>query len=540
MAAVIAPSTSGRSCETRSWMSRAIPTERANGTIRTAQQRQWQAATRNQGQRAAGLIPIPLVAWFLFLPVDILLGHILYEGAALPAVVIRSVTGATLIGIGVLGRKFGPVSVIIRDGLMAAFMSTLALGLGALTAYSGSLGTIHMMGCVIVMTVPAFLDLPWNKTVRFVASTLLSFALSFFVSLYAYDRFTAFRSSDSAQVAFGFGLLLISTMGAVSVAGGHLNHRLRQQVYESRSIGRYQLKKLIGKGGMGEVWAAFHRGLRRDVALKVLRQVDDQSAARFEREVEALAELRHPNTVRVFDYGVTDDGLLYYAMELLDGVTLGTLVKEQGPVQPQRVIRLMMQVARALGEAHEKGMVHRDLKPDNLVVAAAGGEVDFVKVIDFGIVQLRGQEDSEGLTLEGYVVGTPNFMAPELVAGSEADARSDVYSMGAVAYFLLTGQTLFHAKGVTAQLTAHVTERVTPPSQRVDVPLPPGLEAVVMACLSKQPAERPPNGTALANRLLALDAHRHSIVNELPRQTTEVIVLEEQLTQPMPQSLRKR
>jgi hypothetical protein len=520
-------------------MSQAIPTPRGNGTVRPVHSRFWQGAAQHQGRRAAGLIPIPLVAWFLFLPVDALLGHILYEGATLPAVVIRASSGLVLIGIAILGRKYGAGSIAIREGSIAAFMSTMALGLGALTAYSGALGTIHMMGCVIVMTVPAFVDLPWNKTVLIVVGTLLSFSTSFFAALYALHRLDAFSNSDSTKVAFGFGLLLITTMGAISVAGGHLNHRLRQQVYESRSIGRYQLKKLIGKGGMGEVWAAFHRGLRRDVALKVLRQVDDQSTVRFEREVEALAELRHPNTVRVFDYGVTDDGLLYYAMELLEGMTLGTLVKEQGPVQPQRVIRLMMQVARALGEAHEKGMVHRDLKPDNLVLAAAGGEVDFVKVIDFGIVRLRGQA-SEGLTLEGYVVGTPNFMAPELVAGAEADARSDVYSMGAVAYFLLTGQTLFHAKGVTAQLTAHVTERVTPPSERISAPLPPGLEAVVMACLSKQPDERPPNGTALANRLLMLDAHRRLSASELPRQTTEVIALEaEQVTQPLPQSHRK-
>ncbi|HTJ80995.1 MAG TPA: serine/threonine-protein kinase, partial [Polyangiaceae bacterium] len=234
--------------------------------------------------------------------------------------------------------------------------------------------------------------------------------------------------------------------------------------------------------------------------LKILRDAGPRAAARFEREVQALAELEHPNTVRVFDYGVTDDGLLYYAMELLTGVDLATLVRRAGPLSPARAVHMVLAASRALAEAHDKGMVHRDIKPENLFVASAGGELDFVKVLDFGIVRLE-EDGAEALTQDGHLAGTPTFMAPEVGRGAEADARSDVYALGAVLYFLLTGRPPFEGRGTAAMLSAHQTEPVMPPSLRMDAPLAKDVEELALRCLAKAPAERPKDAGELAELL---------------------------------------
>ena len=315
----------------------------------------------------------------------------------------------------------------------------------------------------------------------------------------------------TALASFILNEMFLFSAASLTLVGGHMIWSLRRQVFETRSLGRYRLKHRIGAGGMGEVWAAHHNALRRDVAVKILRpetRGDPAAIARFEREVRATAALVHPNTVRVFDYGVTEDGLWYYAMELLDGRDLFSIVSREGPMEPNRAARLMWQAAKAVGEAHARGIVHRDLKPENLFVTAIGGEGEFIKVLDFGLAKLargdRHAHQSHGqaaLTGEGWAVGTPKWASPEVVSGNEADTRSDVYGLGTVLYFLLTGGPPFDYPDLGKILLAHVREEPTPPSKRVGHPVPAAIEAVALRCMAKDPAQRYASAGELATAL---------------------------------------
>jgi serine/threonine-protein kinase len=287
------------------------------------------------------------------------------------------------------------------------------------------------------------------------------------------------------------------------VVGGHVVWSLRRQVFEARNLGRYRLKRRIATGGMGEVWVAHHPGLKRDVAVKILRnelQMESESAIpRFEREARATAELLHPNTVRVFDYGATEDGVFYYVMELLEGETLAELVERGGPLPPARAVHIISQAARALGEAHSRGIVHRDIKPENLFLTSLGGEPDFVKVLDFGIAKVTDSEAA--MTRTGWLLGTPLYMSPEVVSGKQADARSDVYALGAVLYYLLSGRPPFEDENPSALVFAQVHRIPSPPSERLRTELPADLEAVVMRALCKLPAERQSSAVEFALEL---------------------------------------
>jgi len=310
-----------------------------------------------------------------------------------------------------------------------------------------------------------------------------------------------------ALVIFGIYLSFVFGTAALATAGGHVVWSLSRAVFEARSFGRYKLKHRIGSGATGDVWLARHAALKRDVAVKVLRPeaCNDVGISRFEREAQATAVLAHPNTVRIFDFGTTEDGLWYYAMELLEGETLAELVRREGPLPPARAIRLALQAARALSEAHSLGIVHRDVKPNNLFVTVVGGESDFVKVLDFGIArffQHRSKADST-LTKSGVVLGTPAYMSPEAALSEEVDARADVYASGAVLYFMLTGHPPFEAAsdGALGVLLSHINRVPERPSLRFGAPIPEELEQVVMRCLEKEPRARYPNAAALAQAL---------------------------------------
>jgi len=302
-----------------------------------------------------------------------------------------------------------------------------------------------------------------------------------------------------ALATFAFNMSFIVGSGVLVILGGNLVWKLRRQVFEARAMGRYKLVRRIGVGGMGEVWRAHHQGLKRDVALKILKRdpkIGAEARKRFEREVKLTTQLTHPNTVRVFDYGVTPDGLLYYAMELLDGESLEDLVRSEGPLPPRRAFELAIQAARALAEAHKLGVIHRDLKPDNLFVTTLGGEGDFIKVLDFGVATTITGDS--GLTQPGFAVGTPTYFAPEMVAGKPADPRSDVYALGCVLYFLLTGRPPFVGKDMREVLLAHMKQAPIPPSARMSRRLPKDMERIVMDALSKDPERRHQNAGDLA------------------------------------------
>src|SRR3954447_850694 len=269
---------------------------------------------------------------------------------------------------------------------------------------------------------------------------------------------------------------------------------LRRQVAEASELGQYLLEERIGGGGMGEVWRARHRLLIRPAAIKLIRRdaVDaiggdpELLVRRFEREARATAALTSPHTVQLYDFGVTEDGRLYYVMELLDGLDLDTLVRRHGPLPPERVVHLLHQVCAALQDAHGNGLVHRDIKPANIVVSRAGTSFDFAKVLDFGLVKLDTAdqgEDAIKLTHDGSTSGTPAFMAPEVVLGAaDTDHRVDLYALGCVAYWLLTGQLVFEGGSAVEVMFHHAHTPARRPSTRSALPIPAQLEDLVMAC----------------------------------------------------------
>ena len=288
--------------------------------------------------------------------------------------------------------------------------------------------------------------------------------------------------------------------------------RLGQQVTRARRLGSYQLGELLARGGMGEVYRARHRLLARPAAIKLIRpevlgagspQAAQALAERFRREARAAALLRSPHTIDLYDFGLADDGTMFYVMELLDGLDLERLVQRHGPLPEARAIHLLRQACRSLEEAHARGLVHRDIKPSNIQTCRLGLEVDFVKVLDFGLVRQEGPAQDTGLSAPGTVVGTPAFLAPEVALGAPADRRADLYSLGCVAYWLLTGRFVFADATPVEMVIRHVNEAPEPPSRRAELPLSPELDAVVLACLAKRPDERPVDAADVASRLAA-------------------------------------
>ena len=284
-------------------------------------------------------------------------------------------------------------------------------------------------------------------------------------------------------------------LGAVVVAtvASHVIFGLRRQVREASQLGQYTLLEKIGAGGMGEVYRASHVMLRRPTAVKLLRpgRTSAEHLRRFEREVQLTSRLSHPNTVAVFDYGRTVDGVFYYAMEYLDGVNLEDLVRSEGAQQPGRVRHILRQVAGSLAEAHGVGLIHRDIKPGNVIlVPERGGARDVAKVVDFGLVRDLEQEAETGD--DDAFAGTPLYLAPEAVTSPDTvDARSDLYSFGCVGYFLLTGRPVFTGETVAEVVGSHLHAQPIPPDQRLGGPVPASLSALVLACLEKDPARRP-------------------------------------------------
>jgi serine/threonine-protein kinase len=288
--------------------------------------------------------------------------------------------------------------------------------------------------------------------------------------------------------------ILVGIASFIGIFGSYKISALQHEAFEARQLGQYRLKQRLGAGGMGEVYLGEHVLLRRACAIKLIRpeQAGDGTALqRFEREVQAMATLTHWNTVEVFDYGRDDDGTFYYVMEHLPGLSLQEMVSRHGPLPPARAVHFVRQVCAALGEAHGRGIIHRDIKPSNVIACERGGVPDVAKLLDFGLAQCMGvaKVDSK-LTVQGTILGSPPFMSPEQAQGKEhLDARTDIYSLGAVAYFLVTGQAPFVRDTAMQMLMAHVYEKVLPPSE-VRPEVPGDLEAVLLRCLEKDPGRR--------------------------------------------------
>ncbi len=306
----------------------------------------------------------------------------------------------------------------------------------------------------------------------------------------------------------------------LSYVAARVIHSLGVEVRRAEDLGSYRLDMLLGRGGMGEVWRASHRMLARPAAIKLIRRDalarDPAMAAtaieRFEREAQVIASLQSPHTVALYDFGVTDNGSLFYVMELLEGVNLETLVRKFGPLAPERVVFLLRQACSSLAEAHHRGLVHRDIKPANIYLCHRGMEYDVVKVLDFGIVKKVVADDEPAvreLTRANTVAGTPDYMAPEIAMGAtNVDGRADIYALGCVAFWLLTGRLVFQEKTPMAAIVAHVQRQPIPPSDATEFEVPPALDRIILDCLAKDPGARPATADALSTRLAAISFAR--------------------------------
>jgi eukaryotic-like serine/threonine-protein kinase len=291
-------------------------------------------------------------------------------------------------------------------------------------------------------------------------------------------------------------------------------HGLGQQVRRARALGSYRLEEPLGKGGMGEVFRATHQMLARPAAIKLIRPEIIGSSTptaarviteRFRREAEAAASLRSPHTISLYDFGVSQDGTFFLVMELLDGLDLETLVERYGPVPPERAVHLLRQACESLAEAHARGLVHRDIKPSNIFTCRMGLDVDYVKVLDFGLVKSIDDEGREAtlLTAPDATTGTPAYIAPEVIRGDRApDHRVDIYTLGCVGYWLLTGRLVFQAPNAIQLMFQHANTQPTPPSERSELEIPAALDQVILSCLAKLPEDRPQSAGELS-RLLA-------------------------------------
>jgi serine/threonine-protein kinase len=375
--------------------------------------------------------------------------------------------------------------------------------------HSSMIPTLSWTGVLMLMFAAT---LP-NDLVKTAVAGLLAVSMNPIGMLIARARGVwPFESALSAWTMHYPDFLLIGVALVISRVVTGLGH----QVARAREMGSYELGELIGRGGMGEVYKATHRMLARPAAIKLIRpdllaarhgEQAEITIQRFSREATAAAQLRSPHTVGLYDFGTTDDGTLYFAMELLEGMDLESLVEQTGPLPPARVVHILRQACDSLAEAHASGLVHRDIKPANLHIGRFGLRDDFVKVLDFGLVTagVAVQGPTQLATLVGTIPGTPAYMAPEMALGERIDGRADIYALGCVAYYLLTGQLVFAAENAMQSLLRRLNEEPAPPSQRTELPIPADLEVIVLACIARQAASRPASAGDLERALAAVN-----------------------------------
>ena len=405
-----------------------------------------------------------------------------------------------------------PVPTAMNLGLAFEIVSSYAIAAAefgdpqGLEIHRGFLGLSWVSVWVVLFTVVV----PTSPRRAVFAALASVSSVAVIIALMIASGTTSFRI-DPQRFFLGlvFPYLLVVGMAYV---GARVVYRLGAEVKRARELGSYRLEEKLGEGGMGEVWRARHRMLARPAAIKLIRPsfaetgrtgVSEEAVRRFEREAQVIARLRSPHTVELFDFGIAADGVFYYVMELLDGLDADSLLRRFGPTPPERAIYLLRQVCHSLSEAQSCGLVHRDIKPANIFVCRYGEEYDFVKVLDFGLVgTVRDAADTSPVhRRENAVHGTLAFIAPEQAMGTDLDGRADIYATGCVAYWLLTGQLVFTAETPMGLLQQHAHTTPTPPSARTDLPIPKALDDLVLACLAKDPANRPQSARELSLRL---------------------------------------
>lgn len=386
---------------------------------------------------------------------------------------------------------------LLSVDLCAVFISLMAIGFGGLNS-------VYMHGLSVAILVVAICQPDRGRTaVMKLAPIALAYPVVMAIAASFMPAILDEWGDPRALLVFGSNYIFVLAMMALGTVSSHMVWAARQQVYQARKLGRYRLEAPIGQGGMNQVWLAWDAALARNVALKILRTsgAKQDTLRRFEREARAASQLLSPHTIRIFDFGVSDDGIQYIAMEYLQGADLAALVEAHGPMPAARVVHFGVQACASLQEAHRAGIIHRDVKPHNFFVTSADGDLDFLKLLDFGIARRLEEVDETKLTRTGAVTGTPSFMAPEVIRGEAADERTDIYGLGATLYFILASSPPFVGQSGGVMM-AHLLESPEPPSAR-GTPVPAELERVVLRCLAKDPKERFQTASELAAALRA-------------------------------------
>ncbi len=403
-----------------------------------------------------------------------------------------------------LNRHLRIVEVLIF-GCSTIFFLVVTYGVVVLSASRGFLYPVETPWLILIFIYALFIPNSWQRAFMVTLTMGLAPIAVMGVSYVLVPEFREIIHQSQNR-----GILVQSSMAmmmAVVVAtwGVWTIRSLRAAAFEAKKLGQYRLKRLLGRGGMGEVHLAEHTLLKRPCAIKLIRPEmagKVETLKRFEREVQATAQLTHWNTIEIYDYGMAEDGTFYYVMEYLPGLNIDQIVAEHGPMPASRAIHFLKQTCDALSEAHAKGLVHRDIKPANIFAAKRGGTYDVGKLLDFGLVRSDDRDFDAKLTQEGRITGSPLYMSPEQATGDDSDARSDIYSLGGVAYYLLTGEPPFQETKPVKLILAHV-QTIPPKPSTICADVPADLEAIVMKCLSKDPKERYQSVDELRDALVA-------------------------------------
>jgi eukaryotic-like serine/threonine-protein kinase len=462
-----------------------------SGRSRTVQERISRHQHAADVMRARSVLVTACTMWLVSTVLDVAVHGTLGTGSLRFVVAVRFAT--TIFHVAVIAPLFRtPLPAPrVANVLIASVFPVTCFALMLIATQMGGLTSPYASAVfVIVMSQTITQPQPWQRGALLAALSSVLYPAGMLVASLLDADLAAQLHDMRAISTFVTFLSLVAVGSFVAVRGGHVTWSLRQSVFESRKLGRYRLLKRIGKGGMGEVWRAEDRALRRNIALKILPQEAGRkpsTIARFEREIQATASIAHPNVVRVHDWGVTDDGVWYYAMDLLEGTDLQTVIRRCGPMPPALALHLLVPAARGLAEAHSHGIVHRDIKPGNMFVVVADSEPLRIELFDFGIA--HNGDDAE-LTLTGMVMGTPGFIAPEVLAGAPGGVSADIYGFAASFYYALTGATPRETRN-------------TPVSTLI-AGIPAELDAAISDALEAEPARRPASAVALADRLVAV------------------------------------
>ena len=459
------------------------------------------AADRHVIERA---MRIALWTWPAFTALDAYMCFVAYPGAPFARFVVYRILVELLFVVVYRACLREDADVRRLFVWLGACFAIAAITISLMAIHLGGIRSPYMHGVSLVMLVwAALIPSNWRRGLPTLAVTCIAFPVVMAIGAIVSPAARSDWMNSAALIVFISNYVFVVSSATLSAILSHLVWKAQQQ---ARKVGSYYLEERLGTGGMGEVWRAKHHLLARRAAIKLIRpeglgsdpRARQISLARFEREAQATASLGSPHTIDLYDFGISDTGTFYYVMELLTGRDMQSLVRDFGQQPAERVLYLLEQVCESLAEAHAAGLVHRDVKPSNIYVCRVGLHFDFVKVLDFGIAKDHRPGSAQDTLLTRHeIVGTPAYIAPEAILGEDIDRRADIYALGCVAYFLITGQLVFEADTSMKVLVQHVQDPPVPPSQRSELDVPPDVDALILRCLEKDPKRRPQDALEL-------------------------------------------